>query len=174
MSALSHVPFWVWILFVVFMRYAWSRTQTRVVKISRLLLMPVAFLYLSLQSVVKLPMTDALVGIYGAALLLGGLLGYLMVMGARVRCDREQGLIEIPGQYSLFILLVAIFILEFGVHFVQGAGLPLASSKLFQLAVAGLEGSLAGMTCGRNIYYGYQYISMESSPLEPERSRASR
>lgn len=160
LNILSNTPTWVIILFFVMLYLGIKRCYTRTMNPARLILLPLIFLVLSLGHLFHLfrsvPMTLAywLVGI-----LAGVYLGRLHVGKKTVRVNKQKWLIEVPGDWTMLLLIMGIFVVEYMINYLQAVSSPIAQSALFPIVTIIITSLITGMTIGRNGTYFYLFLS---------------
>lgn len=161
-----NIPMYVYIIFFALIYMGIKRCFMRVIKIQRLFMAPLIFTALSTRGMVTLfdiQLSDLAFWIVGAAV--GVILGYLHVKNRHVKADHQQQLIQLPGDWSMLCLILAIFCVEFFIHYSIDAHWPMASMELFKLSSLILLGVIAGMSIGRTLNYFLKYKNEISETL---------
>lgn len=160
---MSNVPTWVYVVFFVLLYLGIKRCYTRVITVERIAIVPAVFILLSLRSTASL-FHFSLVGFLLLFLggIIGGLLGHLHVRNRVIRADRQKHLIEIPGDISMLIMVMFIFVIEFFIHYAFDANWEIVKIDLFKNAAVILSGVVVGISVGRNITYFLKYQKAES------------
>lgn len=112
---LKGTPWWVYLLFVVFIRLGLQALKPRTVTVQRLILFPLVFL---VWSGLRLYQHEALgfpslIFWWVVCLGLGAFLGAKEVSSWKIHVDKQKNTLTIPGNYSTLVLILAIFILNF-------------------------------------------------------------
>ncbi len=165
------VPIWVIILFFVLLYMGIKRCQTRVVSVKRLLVVPIVFAYMSLHGASQLfhfsVLSIALL-IFGAFIGFG--IGHWQVRNAQVKADKDRYLIQIPGNISMLIMVMLIFLTEFFIHFSIDAHIGIAATTIFKWFTVVLSGIVVGISFGRNATYLFKYRNTPTSVLADTKS----
>lgn len=163
---MSNVPIWVYVLFFILLYLGIKSCYTRTVSLKRLIILPVIFIYLSLQGTNKLFHFSPTVILL---LLIGGCLGFFIgsyyVRSRNVRADKQEHLIEIPGDITMLILVLCIFFIEFFIHYAVESHQSIAGFVAFRFCAVTLSGLITGITIGRNTTYFLKYIRATSVNL---------
>lgn len=163
---MSHVPTWVYVLFFVLLYLGIKRCFTRVMSVERIAIVPAIFIFLSLRSTISLfhfSLTGFLLLILGAVI--GALIGHSHVRNRLIRADKNKYLIEIPGDISMLIMVMSIFLIEFFIHYAFDAHWAVAQIGLFKNLVVILSGIVVGISVGRNLTYFLKYQKAASTDL---------
>ncbi|MDF2939721.1 MAG: hypothetical protein K0R66_363 [Gammaproteobacteria bacterium] len=156
----SYIPIWVYPLFLFLLYIGIKQCYARSMKVQRLFILPAIFILMSLNNLDGSPELTWLSGpCWAAAIALGIYLGYLHKRNAKITVDRDQAIISIPGDWSMLLLLLLIFVVEFAVNAVEATGT--SSSSWFGPTALAISGLVTGMSIGRNGTYLYRYFKAE-------------
>ncbi len=159
---MQHLPTYVYLIFLILLYVGIKRCFTRTIRIERLLITPLIFLFLSIRGCIAM---FALTPIVLACWITGGWvgigLGYLQARHSIIKSDHSKKLITIPGDISIFLLMLGIFIIEFFVHYAIERHLSFVGSVAFEGISSFLLGAIAGSSIGRNGTYFYKYRSSQ-------------
>ncbi|CAG8999327.1 MAG: hypothetical protein CENE_01301 [Candidatus Celerinatantimonas neptuna] len=110
-SIISHTPIWVWFVLYYLIRTGFRAMSDQAIKPQRLIILPLLFLFLSIQSIRAEP-TLILLWICGAALgfVVGNLLFSAHIKGAY---SGEDHRVYLRGTPNLLILMVASFVTHY-------------------------------------------------------------
>lgn len=148
----THTPLWVWGLLLALSILGLSQTRNRQVSLTRLTILPVAMLALSLNSLIATFGTQAWVF---CAWLLAGTLCCLFVVrtplpaGTVYRAETRQ--IAIPGSYLPLFLIWGIFLTKYVVAIAVAMSPNLKHDVGFSLILATVFGSFSGIFLGRTV-----------------------
>lgn len=163
---MSHVPLHVYALFYGLMYWGYKCCFERTMRVERLMLLPMFFVFFSLRSVVNLfHMGPIGLAIWSAGMLSGVLPGYLHVRNNVIRADHAQKLISVPGDWTMLVLIIFIFGFEFFVNYCMHAGWGLSRVYAFHVAAQATLGFIAGMAMGRSVTTSYKYSVAPSENL---------
>jgi hypothetical protein len=153
-----NLPAWVYILFILVFYIGLKRCYDSVIRVDRLALLPVILLIFGLNTV------NSLFGIdFNTVIMLftsgisGILLGFYHVKDRLIQADKTNRLIKIPGDFSMLILVLTIFLIEFYIRYAFDAHWMIADTLTFKLLSIIMLGNIMGITMGRNICYFYKY-----------------
>lgn len=155
---MSHVPSWVYILFLILLYMGITGCFKRVVKLKRLILMPAVFVWFSADNLYKASTVSAYQIIF---FVIGGLigifLGYLHVRKTVIRADKKQQLVELPGDWTILILIMVIFIVQFAIHYLLASDPSLEQNHFSMGLIMMISGATTGLVVGRNLAYLHKY-----------------
>lgn len=163
---MSHVPLYVYPLFLALMYWGYKCCFLRIMRLERLVLFPAVCIVLSLRTVLNLfHMGWIGAGFWIAGVALGLLPGYLYASNKAIRADRKQKLIAVPGDWAMLVLIFLIFTFEFFMHYSMEAQWDISKLFAFKAASECMLGFIAGMATGRNFTYGYRYSTAQNENL---------
>lgn len=160
------IPNYVYVLFFILLYMGVNRCFPRVIKVQRLFIAPLFFILLSIRGMVNLfdiAPTDIFNWLAGCTL--GAVLGYLHVSNRQVQADHDRQLIKLPGDWSMLILILSIFLFEFFIHYSIDANWPISANSYFKMSSILILGVIAGMSSGRAANYFYKYKASSSTTL---------
>src|SRR3990167_6238814 len=106
-------------------------------------------------------------------LLLGGVIGAILghwhIRNRVIQADKQNNLIEIPGDISMLIMVLTIFAMEFFIHYAFDAHWAVAQIGLFKNVAVILSGLIVGISVGRSITYLLKYQQAESVDLKEKK-----
>lgn len=167
MTILNQIPAWVYILFIYLVYIGVKQCYTTVVQVKRFFILPVLFLYLSVHSLYAIMLHNPLailmliLGIAGASVL-----GAYYVRNRFIRADKQHTLIEIPGDWTALVLIMAIFILKFFINYSIDADAAYVTQLSFILCTSFFSGLAIGFSSGRNGMYYWKYLHAPSTTLK--------
>jgi hypothetical protein len=146
---LVYTPWWVYLLFFYLLKIGYKSSKTGIVLIKKMLIMPIIFSIMSLESLVSLPVTNLIIFVYIISLLIGLLLGILQAKLQKPIPDIDKKRLIIPGTWSIMIIILIIFISKYYFGY-QAASDPLIiHSNAFII----ISGSTTGLFIGKTLYY---------------------
>lgn len=164
---MSNVPTWVYILFLVVLYIGIKRCYTRVMRVDRLVLLPLIFCFFSLKSVNDLFGIDVFsIFILLCGVMLGITLGYAQVKNWIIHADKNNRLIKIPGDYFMLFLVLTIFMIEFFIHYAVDAHWIMTGNMFFKILAITISGIVLGVSLGRNASYYYKYLMADSASVK--------
>lgn len=163
---MSSIPAWVYLLFIGLLYLGIKRGFTTTMKVKQLVILPIALLWLSLHGLLQsFPMTYHTIWSYILGIAIGCGLGFLHLKRIQIRADKKRGLIEIPGDWTYLGLIMAIFIIEFIIHYLMAVANSITHVPLFVIPILFISGLVVGITIGRNGCYLYKFINTSHADL---------
>lgn len=166
---MNHIPTWVFTLFLVLLYLGIKRCRTRTVSIERLAIIPAIFIFMSLRGVFHLfgssPVIYFMI-VLGAVC--GGCLGCIYVKNRVIKADKQNRLVQIPGDISMLILIMMIFFVEYFIHYSVAAHFSMVNTLWFESLAVFISGLVVGISVGRNLMYFYKYIHASSVNLSDQ------
>jgi protein-S-isoprenylcysteine O-methyltransferase Ste14 len=127
-------------------------------RVGRLFAMPIIFILMSLNNLDGSPKMTWLAGFcWFLAIVFGIFLGYLHKRNANITVDRSKGIISIPGDLSMLLLIMVVFAVEFAINAVEAFGS--SPNWWFGPLALGVSGLATGMALGRNGTFIYRYFN---------------
>jgi len=146
----QHTPAWVWALFVALGAFGLSQTRPREVSLARMTILPLVLLALSFSGVVS-TFAHATIAIVAwaigviAAIALGR--RFVKVPGAS--WSPETGLLHVPGSWLPLVLMIALFMVKYGVGATLALNHAMAADPLFGACGGLAYGSFSGLFAAR-------------------------
>jgi hypothetical protein len=149
-AALSHTPWWVFLIFFFVLSRGIAALQTRVVEISKLAIVPLIFAVWGGYSLFKLfGLNPTGIGIFVLALLVGVGVGLALSRHGTVRADQTLGLVEVSGSPVVLILTLIIFTSKYAVGYWVATEPGARDSIGFLATDAIVSGLVIGIFVGR-------------------------
>jgi len=163
---MSHVPSWVYLLFFGLVYMGIKGCFKRVIKTKLLILLPALFVWFSSESLYKAAQISFFhIIFYSIGALIGLYLGYLHVRKGIIRADKEQFLVELPGDWTILVLILIIFIIQFAVHYILAADPSLSRSGGVMALILFISGAATWVVVGRNLTYFYKFTKAHHEKL---------
>ena len=153
LQIVQHTPAWVWGLLVALVGFGLSQAQAREVSLARVTVLPLVLLALSFSGVVS-SFAHATIAILAwaigvaAAITLGR--RFVTVRGAS--WSAETGTLRVPGSWLPLVLMVALFLIKYGVGVTLAMNHAIAADTAFGaccgLAYGGFSGLFAARALG--------------------------
>ena len=170
MHIVKSIPWWVYLLVFVIGKMAFQATQTKVVPLKKLYIMPAIVVFMAVHNLLIQPSQNAgLIAAWAVAILLGVGIGWKVVSGLELKFDKNNFLVELPGSWSTVILMVLIIASKVLIGYEASVHRELVQQSGFQLLAMGVSGVCTGIIVGRVIGYTYQLLSSESQTIEKVR-----
>lgn len=150
LQILVHTPLWVWGLLAALLALGWSQTRTRELGLARLTLLPLVMLALSFAGV-------ATTFTHAAPSLLAWAAGVAaaVAVGRRVLPVRgaswsdAKAVLHVPGSWLPMALIVALFLIKYGVGVTLATEPTLAADTAFGMECGLAYGVFSGLFAAR-------------------------
>jgi len=150
LQIVQHTPVWVWGLLAALVAYGWTQTRSRDISLTRLTVVPLVLLVLSFAGVIS-TFAHATVAILawgvGVASAITAGRRLLKVRGAS--WSPESGLLHVPGSWLPMTLMVALFLIKYGVGVTLAMNHAMASNTAFAACCGLAYGSFSGLFAAR-------------------------
>lgn len=161
------IPSWVYFLFLILLLMGLKACFKRVVKVKTLIIMPLLFLYFSIKNIFDVSKASfSQILFLAIGLLLGIFFGYLHGKKASVRADKDQHFVELPGDWTILLLMMLIFAVQFVINYLLAVDPALTEKYLAMALIILISGITSGMVVGRNLIYFYKFTQAPSVHLE--------
>ena len=161
---LSRTPTWVFVLFAVLLVLGLVQSRARQSSLTRLAIMPIALTALSVFGMVmsfKASLLGMSVWITVTAIV--ALLIPRFKPTSRASYNPICKLFLIPGSWSPLALIMAIFVVKYGVGVSLGMNRALANDTSFMVSVCAINGLLNGILIAR--FVGYLNLRRDASAV---------
>ena len=165
---LINTPVWVWGLLAALLALGFSQTRTRIVGLSRLVLMPLGLGAFSVWGTVSaFGASPAVLGSWLAATIVLLLVVTQFRVPAGVKYDSALRQFNVPGSWVPMVLIVGIFLTKYVVGVSLAMHPELRANANFVLAIATLYGVFSGIFAGRTARLLRLALRPASSPVVP-------
>ena len=165
---MTSVPTWVYLLFAALVYLGIRRGFTSTVKVKQLIILPAALAWLSLHGLwLSLSLTYYSLWSYIFGFAVGFCLGFLQLRNKQVRADKDQNLIEIPGDWTYLFFIIVFFAIEFIINYSIAVHPSIAYSIAMIAFILFISGFLVGIAFGRNGCYLYKFMHADHVTLPP-------
>jgi hypothetical protein len=163
---LMKTPLWVYLLLAVLLMMGFKASKTGVVNIKKMLIAPIVFTLMSIESLyTHLSITFYVLGLYVGALSVGIGLGFLQVNRLKLKVDQKNGLIEIPGSWSVMVLILIIFSTKYYFGYELSVDPHALDNSEFEVLFISVNAICTGLFIGKTIGFYKQLISGPSQTL---------
>lgn len=139
----------------------------RVVKLHTLFIVPALFAWLSTKNAIDISrITNSQIPFFAIGILSGLYFGYLHGKNALVRADKDQHLVELSGDWTILILMMVIFAVQFVINYLLAVDPALTEKYLAMAIIFTISGITTAMVIGRNLTYFYKFTRAKSEHLE--------
>ncbi len=150
LQIVQHTPAWVWGLFVALVGFGLSQARAREVSLARLTILPLVLLALSFSGVVS-TFAHATIAILAWAVGVIAAIGlgrrFVTVRGAS--WSPETGLLHVPGSWLPLALMLALFLIKYGVGATLAINHAMAADTTFGACCGLAYGSFSGLFAAR-------------------------
>ena len=165
-DALWYTPWWVYLIFVYCVKVGLKSAQPGVVSIWKMMIIPLVFVGLSLESVFSHYVLSSMVlSTYAMALGVGILLGWYMVSRLAIDVDRDKKLLRLPGGWSTMVIIMIIFFSKYYLGYEMSQDPEVLTNTHFEILSLAVMGVTAGMFVGRLLGYAYCLRTQKSVSL---------
>jgi hypothetical protein len=164
MEIFEHIPKYVFAIFALLIYLGYKRCFPRTIQVKRLFIFPVLFIFLSVKGkFAHIQLIDAGLWFVGACVGIG--LGFLHVSKYVVRADHDKKLIQLPGDWTMLVLLLVIFAFKFFIGYSAATDAAVIHTFWYKYIIMIVFGVITGMTIGRNLSFWCKYRSTVSQNL---------
>lgn len=164
---LSIMPHWIYLLFFLLFYLGIRACFKRVIKIQVLLILPFIFTWLSLDNLYRAANASSehiLFYLIGAVL--GVYLGYYHVRKIQVRADMQQHIVQIPGDWTLLLLIMALFFVQFIIRYLLITDPSFTKNYFIAGCILAVSGLTTTIVISRNLTYFYKYTQAPHEHLK--------
>jgi len=159
---MTHIPAYVYGLFLLLIWMGVSRCLPRTIRVERLAIMPVIMAILSVRGFEGLFSQPALLDLLLAALglCIGMAIGWRHVSTWKIAVDRAKGSLSLPGDIMMLVIILATFAFEFLLHAAAEMHAAWFAAPAVPPLAAAIWAGFIGMTLGRNLHLLSRYMSV--------------
>lgn len=146
LQIVQHTPAWVWGLFVALVAFGASQARAREVSLARVTILPLVLLALSFSGVVS-SFAHATIAIlaWGVGVAAALALGRRFVAVRGASWSPETGTLRVPGSWLPLVLMVALFLIKYGVGVTLAMNHAMAADSAFGACCGLAYGSFSGL-----------------------------
>jgi hypothetical protein len=156
-AIITHTPLWVWGIFAYLIYRGILASQDRNLNISRIYIMPLIMLGLSVQGMLHAFSGNTWVWIWSIATLLSAGMAYRLSKPANIQVLPEPEMVRVRGSWMPMTLMMAIFITKYVVGATVAMHPEVASKAQFVWIVCAIYGVFNGMFLGPMLAMLVQY-----------------
>ncbi|WP_414088305.1 DUF6622 family protein [Rhizobium sp. BR 314] len=166
--AMSHIPAYVYCLFLLLFWMGISRCLPRTIRVERLAIMPALMAILGCRGFEGLFSQPTMFDLLAAALgLCAGMgIGWHHVRTWNIGVDRERASLSLPGDVMMLVIILATFAFEFLLHAAAETHAIWFSAPAVPLVAAAIWAGFIGMSVGRNLHLFSRYINVPVEPVD--------
>jgi Family of unknown function (DUF6622) len=167
----SHTPWWVYLLLVALLQRAIAASRPNVVAVWHLAILPAVFALWDLAAITgSMRVTAATFFGWATPLTAGACLGFLLVRGAKVGADHDNGLIGLAADRTVLPLVLVIFAVKYALVLAIGTHPGLLRNPSFVVTALAIAGLSTGLFVGRFATYLLKYRAARNEALAPSAS----
>lgn len=165
-QTLINTPWWVYLLLAYLIKVGIQASKTRTVELKKLFIIPAVFAFMSIHTLLYSFTIDALTILtWFASILIGMVLGWIQIYRYKLKVDKKNVLIQIPGTWSTLITIMIIFIAKYYFGYELATDPALAQQTMFEMSALLISGVCTGFFIGRLICYLYRFQTSHSVDL---------
>ena len=165
---LLHTPTWVYGLFVVLIVFGLQQTRSRNVNAFLAYLLPAGMIVLSLAGInSSFGIKPVPITLWALGLITVSAVGFKYFRDDRVTFSRSNRSFFIPGSWTPFFVIMAIFFTKYAFAVMQGFGVAAARSPITAVALSLIYGCLSG-------YFVARASSLVAAARRPRQTHAPR
>jgi hypothetical protein len=159
---MTHIPAYVYGLFLLLLWMGVSRCLPRTIRIERLAIMPVIMAILGIRGFEGLFSQPTLLDLLLAALglCIGIAIGWRHVSAWKIAVDKAKGSLSLPGDIMMLVIILATFAFEFLLHAAAETHAAWFAAPAVPPLAAAIWAGFIGMTLGRNLHLLSRYMGM--------------
>ena len=161
----AHTPLWVWPLLAALLWLGWQASQTRVVPLWRLVILPAAILIMSIVTLLSFGPNGVGISIWVGGVLIGGALGWFSYRSDGLAVDHEHRLLRLPGEWKSLGLIAVIFAFRYYWGYKSATAPELVAIPTATISYIGFNGMLSGIFIGWRLRGFHLYRSAPSQDL---------
>ncbi|RDI45161.1 DUF6622 family protein [Aquicella lusitana] len=149
---IAGTPWWVYVLFVLLVRFGILASKPRIIPFRQLLLLPAVFIPLSFASLYQMHLSLSLFGLWAGALLLGAAGGWLQFRFINIKAIKNQSKLYVPGTWSILIIILIVFAVKYYYSYESAVNPGQIINPHINVWFALLYGLFTGLFIGRVAY----------------------
>jgi hypothetical protein len=164
---LSSTPTWVYILLAYLIFIGIKSSKTNVVSIIKLAVIPIIFSVMSVETLTSsFNLSDLTVGIWAISIIVGAAIGFIQIYRLKLKVDRKNLLIKVPGTWSTLILVLIIFASKYYFGMELAMDPNFAHQSIFEFTMLAISGLFTGMFVGKLLCFIYRMKTNKSVNLK--------
>lgn len=164
---LINTPWWVYLILIYLIIVGIKASKTRIVSLKKLFIIPLVFLIMSIETLISSFKIDLLnFSIWSLGILIGAIFGYIQTYRYKLKIDKENGLLEIPGTWSTLVIISVIFIAKYYISYELAVDPAIINENVFEISALLVTGVCTGLFIGRLCCYLYRFQTENSVSLK--------
>ncbi|NLR98650.1 hypothetical protein HGP17_17670 [Rhizobium sp. P38BS-XIX] len=168
---MTHVPLYVYVLFLLLIWMGLSQCRPRRVRLERLAIMPVLMAIMGARGFdglfVHASVADMIFALAGLGI--GAAVGWRHVSGWRIAVEKAKRSLSLPGDIMMLVIILATFAFEFLLHAAAASHAAWFSASFVPPLAALVWAGFVGMSLGRNLHLISRYMSVPAQPADQAR-----
>jgi Family of unknown function (DUF6622) len=149
LEIITHIPLFVWPLFVILLIGGLKARKTSLVSLKVLMVIPTALLGWSLFSFFGRYAADPIaIVLWVLCLGLGCFIGFSHIQRLKLQFDKQKKMVELPGSWLPLVFSMSIFAVKFSIGMMR-AMLPHLEGSILFLGLELSSGLILGIFSGR-------------------------
>ena len=162
---IARTPLWLWPLLAALLWLGWQASQIHVVKLSRLVILLIAVLIMSIVTLLSFEPNGIGTSIWVGGVMIGSALGWFSYRSDGLAVDRELGLLRLTGEWKSLSLIVVIFAFRYYWSYKSATAPELVAIPTATSSYIGFNGMLLGIFIGWRLRCFHLYQSAPSEDL---------
>ncbi|MDF1795000.1 MAG: hypothetical protein P1U63_00545 [Coxiellaceae bacterium] len=159
-------PWWVYLLFVYLIYIGFKASKGRIVSIYKMLLLPVIFGWLAIDTIMQDFTIDAwAMTSFIVSLIVFTWLGYLHVIKMKCEVDRDHRLVKASGTWSVLFLVLIIFFSKYYFGYQLAVNPDIVHNRHFEMTYIAVSAACIGYLLGKVIAYWRKMATQASMDL---------
>lgn len=164
--AAIHTPWWVYALFIFLIIKGIQASKPQVVSIKKLVLLPLIFVAFSIHILItSFKINTMVICVWLVSIIVGSLIGWLLISHHNLKVDKIKKLIQLPGNWMTFILIVVVFAAKYYFSYQLESDPALVNNTGFEYSMLCVTGVCTGLFVGRLMGYFYKMWTGKSVDL---------
>lgn len=165
---MTHIPVYVYALFLLLLWIGVSRCRPRTIRVERLAVMPVLMAVLGARGFDGLfseaSSLDLLFALIGLGI--GVAIGWRHVGAWKLEVDRLKRSLSLPGDIMMLVIILASFAFEFLLHAAAAMHAVWFSAPVVPPLAAAIWAGFIGMSLGRNLHLLSRYMDVRGQSAD--------
>ncbi len=159
----ANTPWWVYVIFIFIIKRGISASETRVIPVRKLFILPLIFFLMSVHTlvVIKNPTILDLMYLF-ISFVIASCFGFVLTNKLKIIADRANALIQIEGSWVTLILILLLFSTKYFLGYSMEAHPDWIHFGAFRALLFSVSGIGSGLFLGRLACYLRRYFMVDS------------
>lgn len=167
-KALKGTPWWVYAMFVFFVYRAIQALKPQVLSIKKIFILPLVFFIWAVYSLIKNYHDFGDLAIWLFCLIVGGLIGWNLAQGIRIKADKKKLLMRVPGNSLILVLILFIFAVKYFIGYYCATHPQAHENSLIHFTSLVISSLITGVFLGRISMLMKKFAKAEHTKLKEE------